>query len=205
VARVPGGRLGHFDVLAPLGAGGMGEVYRARDTRLGRIVALKALPEALARDTLVLVMEMVGGETLERRLERGRLPLRQALDVGRQIADALAAAHERGIIHRDLKPSNVSLTPEGQAKLLDFGLAKALTAAGADSGEAGALSSTGATATGVVLGTAPYMRAEQVRAESWSSRDWGISRPAGWARCLSVSGGGRPHGPRGAAALRERG
>ena len=182
----------------------MGEVYRARDTSLGRDVALKVLPEALARDAerrsrlerearvlaaldhpgiaaiygleehegrRVLVMEVVEGETLERRLERGRLPLRQALDVGAQIAEALEAAHGKGIIHRDLKPANVKLSPESRIKLLDFGLAKMLVAAGDDSREAGTPSSpAGSTATGVVLGTAPYMSPEQVRGEALDDR-----------------------------------
>jgi Tol biopolymer transport system component len=238
VALEVGRRLGHFDILAPLGAGGMGEVYRARDTRLGRDIALKVLPEALSRDaerrgrfereartlaTLshpgiaaihgleehegipVLVMELVEGETLDRRLERGRLPVGQALDVGRQIAEALGAAHEKAIVHRDLKPSNVELMPEGKVKLLDFGLAKALAALGADSAAAGAPSSAaGLTATGVVLGTAPYMSPEQVRGEALDRRTdiWSFG-------CVlyELLAGGRAfpgHGPESIAAVLER-
>ena len=156
----PGSRIGPYEVLAPLGAGGMGEVYRARDLTLRREVALKTLPEAVAREpnrlarlrrearilaslshpgiaTLhgleesgdgvpVLVMELVRGETLADRLHRGPLPLKEALAISQQIAEALAAAHQKGVLHRDLKPANISLTPEGRIKLLDFGLARAL-------------------------------------------------------------------------------
>ncbi len=139
----PGTRLGPFEILAPLGAGGMGEVYRARDTRLGRDVAIKALPAAFAQDperlarfereakllaslnhpnvggihgveevggTRYLVLEFVDGETLEAALKRGRLPLAEVLDVARQVAAGVEAAHEAGVIHRDLKPGNVMLT-----------------------------------------------------------------------------------------------
>src|SRR5690348_155741 len=152
-----GTKLGPYEILALLGAGGMGEVYRARDTRLDRTVAVKVLPTHLSSNpdlkqrferearaisslnhpqichlydvgsqngTDFLVMEYLEGETLAVRLEKGRLPLQQALNIGIDIADALANAHRRGIIHRDLKPANIMLT-EGSAKLLDFGLAKA--------------------------------------------------------------------------------
>src|SRR3954447_14174376 len=152
-----GTRLGPYEILGPLGAGGMGRVFRARDVKLDRPVAIKVLrddwvhdPEWLARfdrearllatlnhpniatihgldeaDGLrYLVMELVPGQTLARRLARGPLPLDEALAVCRQVAEALEAAHERGVIHRDLKPGNIVLTPEGKVKVLDFGLAK---------------------------------------------------------------------------------
>ena len=155
----PGVRLGPYEILDAIGAGGMGEVYRARDSRLARDVALKVLPEAFARDAdrmrrfereakvlaslnhpniaslygleeskgaRALVMELVEGTTLAERIKRGSLPIEEALLVAKQIADGLEYAHERGIIHRDLKPSNVKRRPDGQVKILDFGLAKAL-------------------------------------------------------------------------------
>ena len=152
----PGTKLGPYEIQSPLGAGGMGEVYRGRDTRLNRSVAIKILPAHLSANdeakqrfereaktisslnhpnicvlhdigqqdgTSFLVMELVEGETLESRLQRGPLPLAQALDCAIQICDALEKAHRAGIVHRDLKPGNIMLTPSG-AKLLDFGLAK---------------------------------------------------------------------------------
>src|ERR1700694_566590 len=143
-----GDRVGLYEIFALIGAGGMGEVYRARDTKLKRDVALKVLPEAFARDpermarfqreaeVLValnhpniaqiygveeraLAMELVEGKTLA-----GPLPLETALNYARQIAGALEAAHEKGIIHRDLKPANIKVKPDGVVKVLDFGLAK---------------------------------------------------------------------------------
>src|SRR6266704_1819431 len=149
-----GTRIGPYEITAPLGAGGMGEVYRARDLKLGRDVALKVLPDALANDPdymarfqreaqalaslnhpniaqiyglegNAIVMELVEGEEL-----RGPLPLAEALPFARQIAEALEAAHDRGIIHRDLKPANIKVTPHGVVKVLDFGLAKAVEDAG---------------------------------------------------------------------------
>src|SRR2546423_12517186 len=155
----PGTNLGPYEVVAPLGAGGMGEVYRARDTRLGRDVAVKVLPQHLSSNsdlkarferearassalsdphichlydigsqdgTDYLVMELLEGETLADRLQKGPLPLRQALQFGIEIAEALDKAHKNRILHRDLKPGNVMLTKSG-AKLLDFGLAKPTT------------------------------------------------------------------------------
>ena len=164
MSLAPGARLGPYEVTSPLGAGGMGEVYRARDARLSRDVAIKILPAGFGSDpdrlmrfqreaqTLAalnhphiaqihgleestdesgamrraLVMEFVDGEGLDARLARGPLPIDDAVAIARQIADALEAAHERGIVHRDLKPANVKLTTAGLAKVLDFGLAKAL-------------------------------------------------------------------------------
>ena len=197
-------RLGPYEVVALLGAGGMGEVWRARDTRLGREVALKVLPEAFASDrermtrfqreaqllaalnhphiasiysfetvddVRVLVMELVPGETIRELLHKGPLPLPRALALAHDVAEALGAAHAKGILHRDLKPSNVKVTPEGNVKLLDFGLAKAFAPGlgGSDLSESPTLE-TGATQKGVILGTAPYLSPEQARGAELDAR-----------------------------------
>ena len=197
MALSSGSRLGSYEIVSPLGAGGMGEVYRARDASLGREVAIKILPSGLAADAEslarferearllaslnhpgiatihgiergeggpFLVLELVEGETLGERLTAGPLPVPEALKVCRQIADALAAAHDRGVVHRDLKPANVKITPEGRVKVLDFGLAKGATPF---SGSGNSLSPTvgadTATKTGMILGTPAYMSPEQAR------------------------------------------
>ncbi|MBI3131126.1 MAG: serine/threonine-protein kinase [Acidobacteria bacterium] len=196
-----GSSLGPYEILAPLGAGGMGEVYRARDTRLGREVALKVLPPAFAEDPnrlarfqreanllaslshprigqiygleesgaqLTLVMELVEGEDLSARLKRGPLPVAEVLDLAKQLAEGLAAAHEKGIVHRDLKPANLRITPEGALKILDFGLAKAVNPAAAsnpDLSHSPTMAMTG-TEVGVILGTAPYMSPEQAKGKA---------------------------------------
>ncbi|MBK8167947.1 MAG: serine/threonine protein kinase [bacterium] len=185
-------RLGKYEILAETGRGGMGVVYRARDTQLGRDVAVKVLPERLARDaqslerferearllgalsneniaTLYslevdggvrfLTMEFVEGRTLAAVLREGALPIDRALQIGRQTARALAAAHVRHIVHRDLKPSNIMITPEGLAKVLDFGIAKALGAA--PEGLTSAVAAHGPLTT--TLGTPGYMSPEQLR------------------------------------------
>ena len=200
--------LGPYRIVAPLGAGGMGEVYRATDTKLGRDVAVKVLPESLAADperlarfereakvlaslnhpniaaiyglegtgsTSALVMELVEGETLGERLERGRIPLEDCLSIARQIAEALEAAHEKGIVHRDLKPANVKLTPEGKVKVLDFGLAKAISPVAGSSGSLTEVANSPtitrhATAMGAILGTAAYMSPEQAKGKAVDKR-----------------------------------
>ena len=197
---VPGAVLGSYEIVSLLGAGGMGEVYRARDTRLGRDVALKLLPAAVADDTerlarfqreaqvlaslnhsnigaiygleqltsaRFLVLELVEGGTLARRLERGAVPVEEAIEIARQIALALQAAHDKGIVHRDLKPSNLAFTPAGDVKVLDFGLAKLadLTDASATSASLTPTITSPAlmTGAGALLGTAAYMSPEQAR------------------------------------------
>jgi len=191
-----GKTLGNYQVIEKLGAGGMGEVYRARDTRLNRDVALKVLspafaddPERMARfereaqvlaslnhpniaqlyglEERALVMEYVPGETL-----RGPLPLEEALPVVRQIIDALEEAHERGIVHRDLKPANIKITPDGKVKVLDFGLAKALAddPAASIASNSPTLAASALTRGAVLLGTAAYMSPEQARGKPVDKR-----------------------------------
>src|SRR5215471_7385417 len=182
-----GNHLGAYEVLAFIGKGGMGEVYRARDTKLKRDVALKVLPDAFARDPgrmarfrreaevlaslnhpniahiygveeRALVMELVEGQTLP-----CPLPIDTALAYAKQIAEAMEYAHERGVIHRDLKPANIKVTPDGAIKILDFGLAKANEEPGSDGGDPSASPTLtlGHTQAGVVMGTAAYMAPEQ--------------------------------------------
>src|SRR6266704_1050499 len=180
-----GTRLGPYEILAPLGAGGMGEVYRARDPRMGREVAIKISAERFSdrfeREVHVvaalnhphichlydvgpnyLVMELVEGSTLGERLASGPIPLDESLSIARQTAEALEAAHEKGIVHRDLKPANVKITPEGVVKVLDFGLAKLADPVAIGQGEP-TLTVQQATRAGVILGTAAYMSPEQAR------------------------------------------
>jgi serine/threonine-protein kinase len=184
-----------------LGKGGMGEVYRAEDTRLGREVALKVLPEAVAtnldwfarfeREARVLAslnhpniamlfgfkeieqrgvieMELVPGQTLAKRLAEGAMPLGEALSVLKQVAQALEAAHDRGVVHRDLKPGNIKITPDGRAKVLDFGLAKVLANDAAP--DEVTHSPAAASQTGVILGTPRYMSPEQARGKQVDRR-----------------------------------
>jgi serine/threonine-protein kinase len=198
-AGLTGRRFGVYLVHERIGAGGMGEVYRARDTRLGRDVAIKVLPPVFATDAdrlarferearvlasldhphigtilgvedgdgvRALVLGLVEGETLAERIGRGPIPLAEALEYARQIADALEAAHEKGIVHRDLKPGNVKITPAGVVKVLDFGLAKAEPLSSSEGLDA-ALK---VTSSGVVLGTAAYMSPEQARGHGVDKR-----------------------------------
>jgi serine/threonine-protein kinase len=198
-----GTKLGPYEIVSPIGAGGMGEVYRARDTRLDRTVAIKVLPQHLADTpdakqrferearavsalnhpnictlfdvgsqdgTEYLVMEYIEGETLATRLEKGSLPLDQALKIGIEVADALDKAHRAGIIHRDLKPGNIMLTKSG-AKLLDFGLAKAaLPLLAGATWTASATRTTPVTQAGMIVGTFQYMSPEQVEAKDLDAR-----------------------------------
>ena len=197
MSLAPGQLVLHYELIEQIGAGGMGVVYRATDTKLRRDVAIKVLPDAFAEDqerlarferearvlaslnhpgiasiygleesngVQFLVLEHVPGATLADRLAEAALPVDEALQVARQIAEALEAAHEQGIVHRDLKPANIKLTPDGKVKVLDFGLAKALTG-----GQSTVDLSQPPTATiegtraGVILGTAAYMSPEQAR------------------------------------------
>ncbi len=200
MALATGTRLGTYEITGTLGVGGMGEVYRARDTKLGRSVAIKVLPQAFAADpdrvprfdreaqllaslnhphiaalygtgqsdgtvsAHFLVMELVEGETLLERLQRGPLPAAEALAIAVQIADALECAHEHGVVHRDLKPANVKITPDDKVKVLDFGLAKAMDSSPAASSPANSPTlSVLATQAGLVMGTAAYMSPEQAK------------------------------------------
>jgi Tol biopolymer transport system component len=191
-----GHRIGLYEIVAPLGVGAMGEVYRARDTRLNRDVALKVLPPRFALDPdrvarfareaqmlaalkhpniaaiygveessdgQALVLELVDGPTLADRIRPGPLSLAEALAIGRQIAEALEAAHEKGIIHRDLKPSNIKIDRSGAVKVLDFGLAKTAIPDGARPDLTGSHA-------GLILGTASYMSPEQARGHSVDKR-----------------------------------
>jgi len=184
--------LGHYEIIRPIGAGGMGEVFVARDPKLGRKVAIKLLPSRLAgdRDTLsrftqearsasalnhpnivtihevgatedapFIVMEYIDGRDLRTLIGEGPLPVRQVLDIATQIADGLAAAHERGIVHRDLKPENIMLTRDGYVKILDFGLAKVIGPA--PEGEHTIQLDMPGTMPGTILGTVGYMSPEQ--------------------------------------------
>ena len=200
---VPGSRLGAYEIVAPLGAGGMGEVHRAHDTRLRRDIALKVLPGAVAssperlarfeREARIvarlnhpnivtlhsieeadgvrfLTMELVEGRNLADLVAPGGLPLAQALDLMIPLADALAAAHEQGVVHRDLKPANVMVTHEGRVKVLDFGIAKLLTAPDAPGRSGTEATSAPLTAAWEVVGTVPYMAPEQIFGEAVDAR-----------------------------------
>ena len=189
-------QIGIYELGPLLGSGGMGEVYRARDTKLGREVAIKILPAHFVSDpdrrarlerearllaklnhphigaiyglddsgsVLALVLELIEGDTLADRVARGPVPLNEAIAIGRQIADALYAAHDKGIVHRDLKPANIKLTSEGIVKVLDFGIAKATTAAGAEPDAAVLTMTSDQTHPGLIVGTAAYMSPEQAR------------------------------------------
>ncbi|HYN07310.1 MAG TPA: protein kinase [Vicinamibacterales bacterium] len=200
----PGHRLGSFEIVSLVGEGGMGQVYRARDTKLGRDVAIKILPDTFARDadrlarfrreaqalaalndphiaqifhledvgqSVALVMEFVEGRTLAEAISARALDQDEALRLAAEIAAGLETAHEKGIIHRDLKPANVKITRDGHAKILDFGLAKAMAG---DAGSAELMNSptltARATEAGMILGTAAYMSPEQARGKTVDKR-----------------------------------
>jgi serine/threonine protein kinase len=197
-----GEQLGPYEIIAPLGKGGMGEVYRARDTRLRREVALKLLPDAAAHDADSLhrfdretravatlnhpsilaihdtgsfravpyaVTELLEGESLADRLRSGPLHPQKAVEVACQIADGLAAAHEKGIIHRDIKPDNIFLTHEGRAKILDFGIAR-IEQPTRTAGLSDTISRSRSSSSQFLVGTAGYMSPEQVRGKSIDGR-----------------------------------
>jgi serine/threonine-protein kinase len=192
--------IAHYRITAKLGEGGMGAVYRATDTKLHRDVAVKVLPDTFAADPdrlvrftreaqvlaslnhpniaaiygveeRALILEMVDGATLADRIALGPIPLEEALPIARQIAEALEYAHEHGVVHRDLKPANIKITPQGRVKVLDFGLAKALTSEAAAANPAASPTLTmRATVAGVIMGTAAYMAPEQARGAAVDKR-----------------------------------
>jgi serine/threonine protein kinase len=200
-----GKTIAHYRVMSKLGSGGMGEVYEAEDSRLGRHVALKFLPknlggeralqrferEARAASSLnhpsictiyeveehngqpVIVMELLEGESLKERIRRGRVPTDELLDLGIQISDALEAAHAKGIIHRDIKPGNIFIVGSDRPKILDFGVAKVISApvAAEDQSEKESL-----TLEGIIPGTTSYMSPEQVRGEEIDGRSGVLAR-----------------------------
>jgi len=235
VQITPGTRLGPYEIVAPIGAGGMGEVYRAKDTKLNRDVAIKVLPESFALDAdrvarftreaqvlaslnhpniaqiyavettsgvvsprngnygehgnssfrsagettpevvslSALVMELVEGEDLSAHINRGAIPLAEALPIAKQIADALEAAHEQGIVHRDLKPQNIKVRGDGTVKVLDFGLAKASDPSASSSSNVAnspTMTSPAMTGMGMILGTAAYMSPEQAKGRAVDKR-----------------------------------
>jgi serine/threonine protein kinase len=200
VIQLPAGtQVGHYQILAMLGRGGMGVVYRAKDTKLGREVAIKVLPDSLAQDpdrlarfnreakvlaslnhpnigqiygveSQALVMELVEGETLASLIKSGPLPIEKSLTYARQIAEALEAAHEKGIIHRDLKPANIMVTPAGVVKVLDFGLAKVEEPVAASDPAEAPTAMLSPTRSGVIFGTAAYMSPEQARGDTVDKR-----------------------------------
>src|SRR5829696_1342779 len=197
MALAAGSRLGPYEIVAPLGAGGMGEVYRARDPRLGRDVAIKVLPSSVATDPdrrarferearsvaalshpnilaifdfavydghACAVTELLEGRTLRDALAEGALAVRRAIEIAIQLARGLAAAHDKGFVHRDLKPENVFLLDDGQVKILDFGVAKAIAEAHAGT------ETVAGTDPGTVMGTVGYMAPEQVRGQAVDAR-----------------------------------
>jgi serine/threonine-protein kinase len=198
-----GTQLGALEVTALIGRGGMGEVYRARDTKLKRDVAIKILPDEFSRDadrvsrfqreaevlaslnhpniaaiydveeangSRYLVLELVQGETLADRIARGRIPVEEALDIAKYICEALEAAHEKGIIHRDLKPANVKISTDGKVKVLDFGLAKAMSGSAMATTLSNSPTIVSGTMGGAIIGTAAYMSPEQARGRESDSR-----------------------------------
>ena len=195
-----GRTLAHYRINTAIGAGGMGEVYRATDSKLGREVALKVLPPDMARDperlarfqrearavaalnhphivtiysveesdgVHFLTMELVEGQSLDHRIPEGGLPVQQIVEIAGALADALAAAHDKGIVHRDLKPANVMVTEEGRVKVLDFGLAKEIRAANSSDAT---MTSAGHTEVGLVMGTPRYMSPEQIAGRTLDHR-----------------------------------